>query len=228
MVALAGPLKMIRIYSVETGEKLFEMKKHTDWVYAVEFSPDGVLLATADRSGGLFVWEAATAREYLSLRGHNGAVFDVAWRPDSNVLASAGEDATVRLWEMNDGNQIKTWNAHGGGTFNVRLRRTMGGSSRPAATRPSRAGTAKERRSSRMPCSTTPSRASSRTTANGSFGGDWQGNMKLWDTEAPPKWALSSPIRPLSPCGWNNRKRDSSPYKRPPPPRWLKRLPRRS
>ena len=51
---------------------------------AVEFSPDGKLLATADRSGGLFVWEAETAREYLNLRGHNGAVCDVSWRLDSN------------------------------------------------------------------------------------------------------------------------------------------------
>ena len=89
MVALAGPLRMIRLYSVETGEKLFEMKKHTDWVYDCEFSPDGVLLATADRSGGLFVWEAATAREYLSLRGHNGAVFELAFHPRGHILASA-------------------------------------------------------------------------------------------------------------------------------------------
>ena len=87
----------------------------------MQFSPDGVLLATADRSGGLFVWEADTAREYLSLRGHNGAVCDVSWRLDSNVLASAGEDTTVKLWEMNDGNAIKSWGAHGGGVFCVAL-----------------------------------------------------------------------------------------------------------
>ena len=97
------PNRVVRIYSVQTGELLHEIRKHTDWIYAVEFSPDGVLLATADRSGGLFVWEAETAREYLNLRGHNGGVCDVSWRLDSNVLASAGEDATVKLWEMNDG-----------------------------------------------------------------------------------------------------------------------------
>ena len=101
------------------GQLLHEIKKHTDWIYAVEFSPDGVLLATGDRSGGLFVWEAETAREYLNLRGHTAGVCDVSWRPDCNVLASASEDTTVRLWEMNDGNQIKSWGAHGGGVFCV-------------------------------------------------------------------------------------------------------------
>jgi WD40 repeat protein len=52
---------------------LYEIKKHTDWVYAVEYSPDGVLLASADRANGLFVWEADTARQWLDLRGHNQA-----------------------------------------------------------------------------------------------------------------------------------------------------------
>src|SRR5690606_21021928 len=58
LVALGGPQKVVRIYSVETGELVHEIKKHTDWIYALEFSPDGVLLATADRNGGMFVWEA--------------------------------------------------------------------------------------------------------------------------------------------------------------------------
>ena len=47
-----------------------EMKKHTEWVTAVEFSPDGVLLATGDRNNGLIVWEAQTGREFHDLRGH--------------------------------------------------------------------------------------------------------------------------------------------------------------
>ena len=47
MIALGGPSRVVRIYSTADGELLHEIKKHTDWVYGVEFSPDGVLLATA-------------------------------------------------------------------------------------------------------------------------------------------------------------------------------------
>ena len=61
LVALGGPNRTVRIYSTETGEQLHEIKKHTDWVYGLQFSPDGVLLASCDRSGGVFVWEADTA-----------------------------------------------------------------------------------------------------------------------------------------------------------------------
>jgi hypothetical protein len=114
-IALGGPGRLVRIYSAADGTLLRELKKHTDWVYAIEFSPDGVLLATADRGNGLVVWEAETGREYQNLTGHQGAVTDVSWRADSNVLASASLDGSIRLWEMENGKQIKSWNAHAGG-----------------------------------------------------------------------------------------------------------------
>lgn len=123
MIALGGPLKMLRVYSTSTGELLYESKKHTDWIYSVQFSPDGVLLASSDRSGGLIVWEAYTGREYAVLNGHTGPVHAVSWRIDSNMLASASEDGTVRLWEMENGGQVKSWGAHGGGTFSVEYTR---------------------------------------------------------------------------------------------------------
>jgi WD domain, G-beta repeat len=89
-------------------------------VTAVEFSPDGVLLATGDRSAGLFVWEAHTGREYFGLRGHKLAITDLTWRDDSNVLASCSEDGTIHLWEMENGTTIRQWAAHGGGAESVR------------------------------------------------------------------------------------------------------------
>ena len=64
------------------------MRKHTEWITAAEFSPDGVLLATGDRNNGLIVWEANTGREFFDLRGHQAAITDVSWRLDSNVVAS--------------------------------------------------------------------------------------------------------------------------------------------
>src|SRR5207244_13251151 len=114
--------KRIRIYSTKDGKLLHEIKKHTDWVYAIEYSPDAVLLATADRNGGVFVWETNTAREYLSLRGHTAAVTDLSWRTDANVLASCSEDATIRLWELENGGKIKTW-GHGAAALAVKFAR---------------------------------------------------------------------------------------------------------
>lgn len=118
-VALGGPDRMVKVFSTADGSLVQQIKRHTDWVYDVQFSPDGVLLATCDRSAGTLVWEAESLNEYQNLEGNKAAVTAVAWRDDSNVLATACEDGTLRLWEMNDGKQIKNVAAHGGGALAV-------------------------------------------------------------------------------------------------------------
>ncbi len=117
MIVLGSSGKSVRVYSTVTGEMMWEVpKKHTNWIYCTSFSPDGVLVASSDRNGGLFVWETETGRMFHELRGHGGAVTGLSWRSDSNILASCGEDGTIRLWEMENGRQVKSWGAHGGGS----------------------------------------------------------------------------------------------------------------
>ncbi|MGB7343397.1 MAG: c-type cytochrome domain-containing protein, partial [Pirellulaceae bacterium] len=53
LIALGGPQRVVRIYATETGQLLHEIRKHTDWITTLEFSPDSVLLASGDRNGGL-------------------------------------------------------------------------------------------------------------------------------------------------------------------------------
>jgi WD40 repeat protein len=118
-IALGGPGRVVRVFSTADGSLVHEIRKHTEWIYALEFSPDGVLLATADRNGGMFVWESETAREFQNLAGHKGAVTDVSWRIDSNVLASSSEDGTNKLWEMEGGKEIKSWASHAGGASSI-------------------------------------------------------------------------------------------------------------
>lgn len=121
LVALGGPQKIVRVYSIADGSLVTEVKKHTDWITAVEFSPDGVLLATADRAGGVWVWEAGTDREFHNLEGHKGPVTGMSWRDDSNVLATTSEDGNVKLWGMEDGKRLKSITAHNGGAASVQF-----------------------------------------------------------------------------------------------------------
>ncbi len=97
-VAIGGTNKLVKVFSAQTGEPLFEMNKHTDWVTACEFSPDGKFLATADRSGGLMLWETATGREDQAFKGHAAAITAISWRADSQLFATASEDGDVRCW----------------------------------------------------------------------------------------------------------------------------------
>ncbi len=121
-VALGGPLKLVKIFSAGSGELLYEMDKHTDWVTALEFSPDGKFLATADRAGGLVVWEAETGREYQVCDGHAQAITSISWRGDSKIFATSSEDSNIRLWNPEQRKQVKNW-GHGRGVAQVTFAR---------------------------------------------------------------------------------------------------------
>jgi WD40 repeat protein len=119
LIALGSPQKVVRVFDTADGALAFEIRKHTDWITAIAFSPDGQTLLTADRNGGAWLWEAETGREIAELRGHSGEITSASWRADSQIVATAGADGTVRLWGDEDGKQVKSWAAHGGGAMAV-------------------------------------------------------------------------------------------------------------
>src|SRR5690606_23183947 len=49
LVALGGPRKRVKVFRTADGSLAYDFTKHTDWVTALEFSPNGKLLITADR-----------------------------------------------------------------------------------------------------------------------------------------------------------------------------------
>jgi hypothetical protein len=118
-IAFGGPSRILKVFSTKDGSVLFKMKKHTDWVTATAFSPNGEWLASADRNGGVVIWDADNGLEIHTVAGHRSAVTALSWRPDSKVLASVSEDGSAKIWEMQEGKQARTWNPHPGGALAI-------------------------------------------------------------------------------------------------------------
>lgn len=103
--AWGGPFREARILEIRTG-KSRSFQGPTDWVLSVDVSPEGRLVAGADRFGGLRVWNTATGKVFWDLRGHTGAVTQVIWSDDGNRLMSVGVDETCRFWDLHSGKEI--------------------------------------------------------------------------------------------------------------------------
>ncbi len=121
LVALSGPSKVVKVFSLGDGKLVHAMKKHIDWVLDLRFGPDGLLLASADRSGTILLTEAAGGAEVHVLRGHQGAVPTIAWKRDGNVLVSGGADGKIRMWDAHFGKDLGIFDAHEGGVTQVEV-----------------------------------------------------------------------------------------------------------
>src|SRR5258706_337137 len=68
-------------------------------VYALAFSPDDTMLASADGHGKIALWDAGAGKFVRELGLHWGRVLTVAFSADGKKLASGGDDNVLRVWD---------------------------------------------------------------------------------------------------------------------------------
>jgi WD40 repeat protein len=81
-------------------------------ILAIDFSPDGQLLATGDTDYKIHLWNVATGEQQLSWQGHEDWVRSIRFSPDGQLLVTGSEDQTIRLWEVKTGRCLKTLEGH--------------------------------------------------------------------------------------------------------------------
>ncbi len=101
------------------GDQQRKELKHASPVRSVAFSPDGKLLVTGTRDGGVHLWDLESGKERILPRGHVGMVRSVAFSPDGTTVASTGNDRTIKLWDVKSGQELLTLTTPGGGVYGV-------------------------------------------------------------------------------------------------------------
>ncbi len=116
----------IKIFDTATGKLIWEIKAgHSDTVFGVAFSPDGLLLATCGADKFVKVFEMPHAglgwpfppgpkapRFAKSFEGHTHHVMGIGWTPDGKKIASCGADNFVKVWDYEKGEKIRDMQGH--------------------------------------------------------------------------------------------------------------------
>jgi RNA polymerase sigma factor (sigma-70 family) len=97
-----GPGDWLHLWEAASGKPLQRIRTEQRSVNAVEFSPDGRLIATAGGDGTVRLWETVSGLERRRLQGHRHGVNAVAFGPDGRRLASGSDDGTALVWEVFD------------------------------------------------------------------------------------------------------------------------------
>jgi WD40 repeat protein len=92
-------------FGIPALEKL--IRTFTGQAWAINFSPDGQILASGSQNGNLNLWNVNTGELIRTLK-HSEPVIDVAFSPDGQILASGlDQGANIRLWNWRTGKIIR-------------------------------------------------------------------------------------------------------------------------
>jgi WD40 repeat protein len=111
MLAFArkSDLRLIDAASLETVATL---AGHTDYIYALAFSPDGARLVSGSRDRTLRVWDVGDRTTISVLTGHNEDIFAAVFSPDGKRIISGGRDRVIRVWDAEWYEEITQLHGH--------------------------------------------------------------------------------------------------------------------
>ncbi len=91
----------VRLWDGSTGACLATLQAHSGMVYTVQFSPDGLLLASGGFDKAVHVWDAAQGTLVRSYRA-SGGVYSVQWRGDGMRLAATLTDFSTHVFDVRE------------------------------------------------------------------------------------------------------------------------------
>ena len=92
--------RAIQAWWWQSNALLATLDGHHAPLTALNFSPDGVLLASTDQAGELRLWRSGDGKPLMQAAGHSGPAASLAFTPNGEQLATAGQDGLIRLWRI--------------------------------------------------------------------------------------------------------------------------------
>jgi len=104
-------------FSQKDTHILTELKKHSDEVHSVCFSPNGKSFITGSSDNTTIIWDFETLSPVNMLEKHHGPVYALEYTHDGKHFLSGG-DNSVKIWKK-DGTFIKSLNGHATAVWSI-------------------------------------------------------------------------------------------------------------
>ncbi len=111
----------VKLWDLTSNEILYlgDHDQHNQFIFTLDFSPDGTLLASGCEDGTIKLWNVTSRTLIRTLTEHADDVRSVKFSPNGQMLASACDDTSIILWNVSSGSVIRTLTGHNRKIFSV-------------------------------------------------------------------------------------------------------------
>ncbi len=89
----------IRVYGTQTLDLIYQLKGHSNSVFALAYSPDGRYLLSSGRDAMLKAWDVNNNYNLTKdIPAHTMQVKSIAFTPSGKLFATASMDKTIKIW----------------------------------------------------------------------------------------------------------------------------------
>ena len=107
----------VKVWDAASGQLRFTLSGHPSTVYAVAFSPDGRLIASASYER-IRLWDASTGVEVGRIENPRATVSCMNFSPDGRTLIiGTGDNNAISVWNVADRRFKFALVGHGGGRY---------------------------------------------------------------------------------------------------------------
>ena len=119
-LATAAGDKTVRLWEMDTRRSRILCRLDNSPI-GLGWSPDGQMLAVADRGGGLGIWDVNQRTLVRRARIHEGCAYRPCWSPDGQLVITGGQDRIISVQTADDLRVQHRMYGHTGTVFDIDL-----------------------------------------------------------------------------------------------------------